>query len=233
MGAWVALAVFALFVAVAHRARPLTRSRRRARRVARAPRRLSPSARARCSVQRRRPTCCCTPRWRPPGSPSSGTAHPANVGWFAVCLLGVWCALIGGRRDGLVYWAGALALFAVEWLWVQPDPGWGAWMAGITLTVLGGLLIRRRARPRRAAAGGPGRAGRAGPGRGAQPHRPRAARRHRAHADGVAAARHQRAAGGRARPGRRGACAGRGRAAGPGEPGRGAAGRRDAASGRR
>jgi signal transduction histidine kinase len=71
-----------------------------------------------------------------------GHGMPSNVGWFAVCLLGAWCGLIGGRRDGLVYWAGALALFAVEWLWIQPDPGWGAWMAGVTLSVLGGLLIR-------------------------------------------------------------------------------------------
>ena len=32
-------------------------------------------------------------------------------------------------------WAGALILFAVEWLWIHPDPGWGAWMAGTTLAV--------------------------------------------------------------------------------------------------
>jgi signal transduction histidine kinase len=72
-----------------------------------------------------------------------GHGLPSNVGWFAVCLLGAWCALIGSRRDGLVYWAAAMALFAAEWLWVKPDPGWGAWMAGTTLSVLGGLLIRR------------------------------------------------------------------------------------------
>jgi signal transduction histidine kinase len=71
-----------------------------------------------------------------------GHGMSSNIGWFAVCLLGAWCVLIGGRRDGLVYGAGALALFAVEWLWVKPDPGWGAWMAGVTLTVLAGLLIR-------------------------------------------------------------------------------------------
>jgi len=40
-----------------------------------------------------------------------------------------------------VYWAGAMALFAAEWLWVRADPGWGAWMAGTTLTVLASLLI--------------------------------------------------------------------------------------------
>jgi signal transduction histidine kinase len=71
-----------------------------------------------------------------------GHGLPSNVGWFAVCLLGGWCALAGSRRDGLAYWAGAIALFAAEWLWVKPDPGWGAWMAGTTLSVLAGLLVR-------------------------------------------------------------------------------------------
>jgi signal transduction histidine kinase len=71
-----------------------------------------------------------------------GHGMPSNVGWFAACLLGAWCGLIGGRRDGLVYCAAALALFGVEWLWFHPDPGWGAWMAGVTFSVLAALLIR-------------------------------------------------------------------------------------------
>jgi signal transduction histidine kinase len=71
-----------------------------------------------------------------------GHGLPSNVGWFAVCLLGAWCVLTGTRRDGLVYWAAAVALFAAEWLWVEPDPGWGAWIAGTTLSVLAALLIR-------------------------------------------------------------------------------------------
>jgi signal transduction histidine kinase len=71
-----------------------------------------------------------------------GHGMSSNVGWFAVCLLAAWCALIGGRRDRLIYLAGVLALFAGEWLWVTSDPGWGAWMAGSILTVLAGLLIR-------------------------------------------------------------------------------------------
>jgi len=71
-----------------------------------------------------------------------GHGMSSNIGWFAVCLLAAWCVLIGGRRDGLIYLAGVLALFAGEWLWVTSDPGWGAWMAGTTLTVLAGLLIR-------------------------------------------------------------------------------------------
>jgi signal transduction histidine kinase len=73
-----------------------------------------------------------------------GDGRSYNVGWFAVCLLAGWCTLAGGRRDGLAYLGGVLALFAAEWLWVRPDPGWAAWMGGSVLTVLAGLLIRHQ-----------------------------------------------------------------------------------------
>lgn len=71
-----------------------------------------------------------------------GNGMSANVTWIAVCVAAGCCALTGSRRDALVYWAGAMGLFAAEWLWVQPDPGWGAWMAGTTLSALAGLLVR-------------------------------------------------------------------------------------------
>ena len=71
-----------------------------------------------------------------------GNGVSSDVGWFAVCLLSGWCVLVGGRRDGLVYWAAAMALFGAQWLWVDWDPGWGAWMAGTTLTALAALVIR-------------------------------------------------------------------------------------------
>jgi len=67
-----------------------------------------------------------------------------TVVWFAVCLLAGWTALIGGRRDGLVYLVTVVALFAAEWLWIRPDQGWAAWMAGCGLTVLCALLIRHQ-----------------------------------------------------------------------------------------
>jgi signal transduction histidine kinase len=73
-----------------------------------------------------------------------GDGRSYNVIWFAVCLLAGWTALIGGRRDGLVYLASVVALFAAEWLWIRPDPGWAAWMAGCVLTVLAALLIRHQ-----------------------------------------------------------------------------------------
>ena len=64
-----------------------------------------------------------------------------NIAWFAVCLLAGACVLAGRRREGLAFWAGTMILFTVEWLWV-PDPGWGAWLAGVTLTSGFSLLIR-------------------------------------------------------------------------------------------
>jgi signal transduction histidine kinase len=71
-----------------------------------------------------------------------GNGVSSNIGWFTVCLLAAFCVLAGTRREGLAYWAGTMLLFASEWLWGQPDPGWGAWLAGTTLTVAFSLLIR-------------------------------------------------------------------------------------------
>lgn len=71
-----------------------------------------------------------------------GNGRSSDVGWFAVVILGGWCALIGARRDALVSWAGSEVLFLSEWFWVQRDPGWGAWMVGTAVAVLASLLIR-------------------------------------------------------------------------------------------
>ena len=71
-----------------------------------------------------------------------GDNSSANLVWFAMLLIAGWCALVGGRRVGLAYWLPAMVLFTVEWAWIKPDPGWGAWLAGGTVTFLGGLLIR-------------------------------------------------------------------------------------------
>ena len=68
----------------------------------------------------------------------------ANPVCFTICLLAGWCALVGGRGAGLVYWAPVTAWFAAEWSWADPDPGWGAWIAGTTFTLCGGLLIRHQ-----------------------------------------------------------------------------------------
>jgi signal transduction histidine kinase len=67
------------------------------------------------------------------------------VGWFAVCLVAVWCGFAGQRRDAALFLVGALALFAVEWAWIDHDPGWGAWMAGTVLSIVCGMLVRQQA----------------------------------------------------------------------------------------
>ena len=91
-------------------------------------------------------------RWRPAllyaaiataGIAVLGNGRSSNVGWFAVCLLTGWCILSAGRREGVAYWAALMVLFTAEWLGVSSDPGWGAWLAGITLTAAFSLLIRR------------------------------------------------------------------------------------------
>jgi signal transduction histidine kinase len=74
-----------------------------------------------------------------------GYDRASEVGWFAVCLVAVWCGVAGRRRDAALFLAGALALFAVEWAWLDPDPGWGAWIGGTILSVACGLLVREQA----------------------------------------------------------------------------------------
>jgi signal transduction histidine kinase len=90
-------------------------------------------------------------RWRPlllyaaiatAGIAVLADGQSSNVGWIAVCLLTAWCGLVGTRLEGLAYWAGTMILFTVEWLWIKLDLGWGAWLAGVTLTVGFSLLVR-------------------------------------------------------------------------------------------
>jgi signal transduction histidine kinase len=90
-------------------------------------------------------------RWRPlllyaaiatAGIAVLADGQSSNVGWIAVCLLAAWCGLVGTRLEGLTYWAGAMIGFTVEWLWIKLDLGWGAWLAGVTLTVGFSLLVR-------------------------------------------------------------------------------------------
>ncbi len=73
-----------------------------------------------------------------------GDGFSSDIAWFAACLLAGWCVIVVSRRVGLIYWAATMILFAVEWLWVRHDPGWAAWLAGSSLTVLCALLIQHQ-----------------------------------------------------------------------------------------
>jgi signal transduction histidine kinase len=72
------------------------------------------------------------------------SGDPASLGWFGICVIGGWCALGGSAIIGVTYWIASLALFGAEWIVTVHDPGWAAWTAGVTFTVLAALLIRRQ-----------------------------------------------------------------------------------------
>jgi len=78
------------------------------------------------------------------GITAVGGSRSANPVWFGMLMVVAWCALTGGRRVGLPLWLAALALFTVQWVHFSPDQGWGAWLAGSTVMVLGGLLVRNQ-----------------------------------------------------------------------------------------
>jgi signal transduction histidine kinase len=56
------------------------------------------------------------------------------------------CVLRGRRWDGVIYWTAALVLFAAEWTFAVQDPGWAAWSAGTTFSLLAALLVRHEMR---------------------------------------------------------------------------------------
>lgn len=72
-------------------------------------------------------------------------AKSYQVCWFTVCLVGVWCGLTGKRRDTALFLGGTITLFIVEWVWISPDPGWAAWIGGVILSTMLGLLVRQQA----------------------------------------------------------------------------------------
>jgi len=75
-----------------------------------------------------------------------GSGTGSNVAWFAVCMLAGCCALGGRRWDGVIYWAAALVMFAAEWAFAVKDPGWAAWSAGTTFSLLAAQLVRHETR---------------------------------------------------------------------------------------
>jgi signal transduction histidine kinase len=67
-----------------------------------------------------------------------------SLSWFGICVIGGWCALGAGTHVGVAYWVASVVLFGGEWIFAAHDPGWVAWTAGVSLTVLAALLIRHQ-----------------------------------------------------------------------------------------
>ena len=73
-----------------------------------------------------------------------GNGKPSDLAWFAVCVIGGWCALRSGPAVGVAALVTAGALFGAEWAVAVHDPGWAAWMAGTIVTVAAALLVRHQ-----------------------------------------------------------------------------------------
>jgi signal transduction histidine kinase len=73
-----------------------------------------------------------------------GSGTSSNVAWFAVCMLTTWCVVRGRTWDGLVFWVAALSLFGAEWAYTTADPGWAAWSAGTTFSLLAAYFVRHQ-----------------------------------------------------------------------------------------
>jgi signal transduction histidine kinase len=68
----------------------------------------------------------------------------SNVGWFGLCALAGWCALGAGAVPGGAYAGAVTALMAYQWVVVEDDGGWAAWIAGTVFTVVVALMARRQ-----------------------------------------------------------------------------------------
>jgi len=73
-----------------------------------------------------------------------GSGDSRDLAWIGTVVLTAWCTLAGGIAAGIVYWAAGLLLIGAEYLWVKQDPGWGPWLAGLTVAVFGAGLIQRQ-----------------------------------------------------------------------------------------
>ena len=73
-----------------------------------------------------------------------GNGTSSNVGWFAVPVLAAWCAMSAPLLVLIGYWAGSVALFVCESIFVESDPGWVAWIAGTSFSAVASFFGRRQ-----------------------------------------------------------------------------------------
>jgi signal transduction histidine kinase len=78
------------------------------------------------------------------GTALVATGEPSNLCWFAVCVVGGWCALVAGTSAGVAFLVASALMFGGEWLFAVHDPGWATWTAGTTFTVLAAVLVRHQ-----------------------------------------------------------------------------------------
>jgi signal transduction histidine kinase len=73
-----------------------------------------------------------------------GHGSSANMCWFGLCVLAGWCALTASAWVIATFWVGITVLLVCERVASTPDPGWFAWMAGTSFSVLACLFARQQ-----------------------------------------------------------------------------------------
>ncbi len=73
-----------------------------------------------------------------------GHEQSSNVGWFGVCAVGGWMALVSSVRQAAVLGAALVAVFIGQWVNQTDEPGWASWIAGTVFTVTACSFDRRQ-----------------------------------------------------------------------------------------
>jgi len=68
----------------------------------------------------------------------------ANLGWFSICVLAGWAALVCVPPVAVALGVVLVATFVGEWFAQTEEPGWGAWIAGTTFTLVACIFARRQ-----------------------------------------------------------------------------------------
>ncbi|MDO9454918.1 sensor histidine kinase [Nocardioides sp.] len=70
--------------------------------------------------------------------------QPANIGWFTMCVLAGWVALVADVVPTAVLTGVLLVGFGVQWAVELSEPGWGPWTFGTVFTAVACVMARRQ-----------------------------------------------------------------------------------------
>ena len=69
---------------------------------------------------------------------------PRNLGWFGMCVIAGWAALVLPARWAIWLGSALAAVFVVMLMVVSREPGWITWTFGVTLTTDAFVFVRRQ-----------------------------------------------------------------------------------------
>ncbi len=73
-----------------------------------------------------------------------GHEQSSNLGWFGICVLAGWMALVAPVREAVLFCSALVALLVGQWLNDSSEPGWGAWISGTVFTATACVFARQQ-----------------------------------------------------------------------------------------